>query len=97
LQYQEEVIDHLWDSYTVLKTLVTQRDEVINQLYSQVADLKDAQTRRIGGAPSSSTDGGANKLRHESSPRKQTRFLEENDFSAIDTVSHLTLSSCDPR
>ena len=39
--YQEEVIDHLWESYTVLKSVVEQKDEVINQLYTELTDLKE--------------------------------------------------------
>lgn len=50
LQYQEEVIDHLWDSYSTLKTLLEQKDEVINQLYTQISDMQESSALASNGA-----------------------------------------------
>ena len=62
--YQEEVIDHLWESYTVLKSVVEQKDDVINQLYSEVTDLKDKEKEKSSGKyrSGSFTDGNASNI-----------------------------------
>lgn len=39
--YQEEVIEHMWQSHSALKSVIDQKDEVINQLYNQVSELQD--------------------------------------------------------
>lgn len=39
--YQEEVIEHMWESHSALKALIEQKDEVINQLYNQLSELQD--------------------------------------------------------
>ena len=68
--YQEEVIDHLWESYTVLKSVVEQKDDVINQLYTEVTDLKE---KSGGKYRNSSFTDGSNLLtltNHEESKRE---------------------------
>ena len=39
--YQEEVVEHLWGNYSLIKKVVEAKDDVINDLYKQMSDLKD--------------------------------------------------------
>jgi hypothetical protein len=41
LQYQEEVIGQMWQTYTALKGLIEQKDTVINNLYSQLSESQE--------------------------------------------------------
>lgn len=91
LQYQEEVIDHLWDSYSVIKNLVEQRDDVINSLYTQISELKESNKLTMrdavfnGGLSNSGSPtnaGHVQRLQYSETPRKAAR-------DATDEVSTL--------
>eukprot|EP00597_Dinobryon_sp_UTEXLB2267_P012265 CAMPEP_0170122228 /NCGR_PEP_ID=MMETSP0020_2-20130122/16510_1 /TAXON_ID=98059 /ORGANISM="Dinobryon sp., Strain UTEXLB2267" /LENGTH=1705 /DNA_ID=CAMNT_0010353037 /DNA_START=47 /DNA_END=5164 /DNA_ORIENTATION=+ len=59
--YQEEVIDHLWESYTVLKSVVEQKDDVINQLYAELSDTKEKNSTNTTARHNTVTDTSTGK------------------------------------
>jgi len=59
--YQEEVIDHLWESYTVLKSVVEQKDDVINQLYAELSDTKEKNSTITSARQNTVTDTSTGK------------------------------------
>lgn len=68
--YQEEVIEHMWESYTAVKGVIEQKDEVINQLYTQLSDLQERMHEiQIGNGP-------GNLIVRSSSPSKFSKELK---------------------
>lgn len=70
--YQEEVIDHLWESYTVLKSVIEQKDDVINQLYAEVTALKEKGSAKHRNTASESSFSGNGIFGMEESNKEWT-------------------------
>jgi uncharacterized coiled-coil protein SlyX len=100
--YQEEVIEHMWESYTALKAVIEQKDEVINQLYNQMSDLQDKvasnqSVQQTLFAPTSSGSGYGGSVTSSSLSKsarqttKELQVLADREFYAADKVLDLFL------
>lgn len=99
--YQEEVIEHMWQSHSALKGVIDQKDEVINQLYNQVSELQDRIRQyeseanfgsKAVGSVSMFTSNGI--IASASKPNsKVLQAMADREFNAADQVLFLVLSS----
>jgi hypothetical protein len=74
----------MWESYTALKAVIEQKDEVINQLYNQLSDLQDKvntshSVQHSLFSPSTSVSGKGGKQ-----TPKELQVLADREFYAAD-------------
>ena len=93
----------MWESYTALKSVIEQKDEVINQLYSQLSDLQDKvslqslpPTQSSFFGPTSTTSvasgishgGSFHNLKALKQSPKELQAIADREFYAADKVSN---------
>lgn len=83
LQYQEEVIDNLWQNYTSLKKTCDQKDETINQLYYRLSTIsihnKD-QKDRISTSTTATTPPTGYSTPNKNNSRSNN-YMNDIDFN----------------
>jgi hypothetical protein len=82
----------MWESYTALKGVIEQKDEVINQLYNQLSDLQDkvnsSQSVQQTLFSSSATPISKSSFRQSN---KELQIIADREFYAADKVKRALL------
>lgn len=85
----------MWESYAVLKSLIQQKDEVINQLYTQMSNSDNDISSVSGfGNGKSAASGSAIKaglgsqILKEKEAKDSLLFSPEREFAIADAVSN---------
>ena len=81
----------MWESYTALKAVIEQKDEVINQLYSQLSDLQDRMNQNQSIQQtlfSSSYFPTSNKHTANKHSIRELQVIADREFYAADKVSN---------
>jgi hypothetical protein len=79
----------MWDSYSALKQMIEQKDEVINQLYNQLSDLQDKVTQSQSVQQTLFSGGFASSSYHSLKSKQSTKELQviaDREFYAADKV-----------
>jgi hypothetical protein len=88
--YQEEVIEHMWQSYTALKSLIEQKDAVINQLYSQLSEAQEKYRSMQLGTDAHHTSGVSHsttiikKLGGDVPDSQDVKVIADREFNNAD-------------
>lgn len=82
----------MWDSYSALKQMIEQKDEVINQLYNQMSDLQDkvTQSQSVQHTLFSGGLGAASSyysMKNNKQSTKELQVIADREFYAADKVS----------
>lgn len=97
--YQEEVIEQMWQSHSALKSVIEQKDEVINQLYNQLSEMQEKiremesdSNYGVKSFASSSMFSGSGSAtpKHNS---KALQAIADREFNAADQVIDSQTSS----